>query len=837
MGMADYSFNAGQNPDAKKERSEEKKEAPIEDTTKYKWWMLLPIALILGGIVLSSSASLDVIEKGFTEQIRRALAGQALQDVHSRFPHLTSQELETISKKELEKELENPETKKAINQLVEKQKNFFRDENGNPYLLETDAYYYLRYADNILNNGHPGETLKNGKPFDTLRIAPYGIGSGKTLLPIAEAAWFKIWRILSPEVMLLRTSFYLPVALGIVSITLIFFIGLKIFKDAKAAFFSSILFAAHPFFFRQNMAGFTDTTILIMPVSLAFFYSIFWLIEGKKWQRMLAGILSPLILLTLKKTWSGWFFVLGVLAAFCIAFSVYTLLKRGMKKKEWIITVIMGTAGAGLAWLMYYVGYVNSILIKMQLAGGLSGTFRTVRELANQTFPEFIKTLGGTLFSILLLISIMWILYKIVRRRATTFELFLLTWFIVLFLPSLRPIRYLLFAVPPATLMVGWLMQRMHKALTEYMASLQVMPIKISSIILLIILPLSVGATMVNTISSTLAPMSDATVETADWLKLNTEENAIINTWWDNGYVWQYAARRPTVLDAGPDRAVQYMARALMSDNETHALSIMRMLDCGNLKAYDSYKDSFGLPGISALEDILKKPKKQAEQTLSKAPELINLTHCAPPDAYVIAENNMMQVIASIDALSLWDAELELINEKTAGMPEDEAIEYIQDQLNISQKEARKKYVNSGNQNIVFPDRAISTVDTCSEITLTTIECFEFTVDLANITATRSGNYPYSLSLFENGTRKEKVFPEAKSKLSLVVYKEEEFYRAMIMSQEYRNTMLVRLFVEDNFDNLEIVHRAFEPYRIVTWKINWNTKGPDKQQQSYQAST
>jgi dolichyl-diphosphooligosaccharide--protein glycosyltransferase len=753
---------------------------PERKAPKYKLLILIIIPLIVGAYILNQSTSTRNLEKFFEIQVHNALAEKILYETLEKYPQLSKTEKEIIAQAKLKEQLALPETKEYVQQLAEKQQDYFKDKNGQLYLLEPDAYYYLRHAENILKRGHTGEILREGKAIDTLRRAPLGEAAPWTLLPAIEAYWLKLWRIISPNITMLKAAFYLPIALGLLSITLIFFLTLKIFKDDETAFFSALLFSVHPYFFRQNMAGFTDTTTLIMPLSLAFFLSILWITEGNKLQRSIAAIGTIAALTALKYTWNGWFFVIAVAGPFCIALTIFHSLHLKRNKIPALTGICL--AGTGIAYWLYKNGYVEKTITKLQFTP--SGLQETVKELTRPTFSELIKAIGDPLFGLLLLTAAAWMLIRIVNRKASWQEIFLFIWLVALSIPATRILRFVLFAVPPATILTAWLMKKMKYGLTQLISSLNVASLRTASLLTLILLPAIVGATMIDVTKVPLSPMNSAISETSEWFKENTSTDALINTWWDYGYVWQYAAKRPTVLDATPSTAAHWMARALLTTNETYALNILRMLDCSNKKAHTAYAEKFG--NTSMLEKVLQQKKEDAEQTLGESRELINLTHCAPSEAYFIVDQNMIDIAPTIEAIALWDQEI----------------------------------------GIGIPDNKISTVNTCTARNETVLECSGYLVDLENLNATRNGKKPHSLELFQEGNYTSKTYSEGE--LSLVVYKDEsDFYRSLLMTPGLARSMLIRLFAQDDFDQFEIAYNAYKPKRTMTWKINWNTNQED----------
>jgi len=117
-------------------------------------------------------------------------------------------------------------------------------------------------------------------------------------------------------------------------------------------------------------------------------------------------------------------------------------------------------------------------------------------------------------------------------------------------------------------------------------------PIKISYVVLIIFLfslPL-IFPTNYNWINSadsppvilngaTSNPPSNDWIETLEWIKLNTPENAIIASWWDYGYWITTMSDRTTIVDNATlsTKSIQKMAKMLMStpDNSWNILKEM----------------------------------------------------------------------------------------------------------------------------------------------------------------------------------------------------------------------------------------------------------------------
>lgn len=81
--------------------------------------------------------------------------------------------------------------------------------------------------------------------------------------------------------------------------------------------------------------------------------------------------------------------------------------------------------------------------------------------------------------------------------------------------------------------------------------------------------------------SSENQPLADEAEQTAaDWIRDNTEEDAIIASWWDNGYYYQYEACRKTIGDGGQFDGWFFtqLASALMAEDPNDAAAKLREL-------------------------------------------------------------------------------------------------------------------------------------------------------------------------------------------------------------------------------------------------------------------
>jgi len=77
--------------------------------------------------------------------------------------------------------------------------------------------------------------------------------------------------------------------------------------------------------------------------------------------------------------------------------------------------------------------------------------------------------------------------------------------------------------------------------------------------------------------------VNDALVNTAEFIKDSTKENAIIVTEWDQGYFYQYFAKRATIIDPGHpiNNRVTLLAKIFMEEDEEQARNLIQTIACG----------------------------------------------------------------------------------------------------------------------------------------------------------------------------------------------------------------------------------------------------------------
>src|SRR3989344_2078827 len=821
----------------KQKKAEQVKEGPVQKDREPFFepalWMLILIPLIVCALILSSTASLSVMDGIFEKQIEGAVSNEVTRQIQAQYPQLLGGEISAIAGPKIKETLAKLKQSGALQSAIEENKAKFKAKEGHPYLLEYDAYYFLRYARNVLERGHQGDTLKDEVPFDSLRRKPQGVGAEFTLLPFIEAYFFQVWNLFDSDSSLMESAFYLPVFLGMISVVLVFIIAFLGFQDRIVAFLASLLFAMHPFFFRQNMAGFTDTTIVIMPLSFIFFLGVVLFMRKGVLQKVAAVVIACLALVGLRFSWGGWYFVLGVLAAFFLAysaFSVWCAPDRESKITRASLAALLGVASLALLW---WFGYVGKVLRKFQFTNKMPGIHETVMELMAPSVSVWVENFGGLVFAGLVVAALVISCKRLVRRTLMPAELFFLSWMAVLFLPTLQGNRFMFFLAPPACILAGFSFAKLAPWTADFFSSLDINSRRVVCVVVLFALSSTVGVSMIDTDTVPLPRMNDAIAKTGEWFQANTSRASIINTWWDFGYVWQYASRRGTVLDAGPTDVAHWMSRALLSDNESFAMNVFRMIDCAGHDGLQVLESRLGLSAGYVIEEVLRSDEETAKKILDEraAGDLLNLTHCAPPEAYFLMNRDILDVIPSISTISKWNETLGIVRELVLKIPQEQAISRISEELGLSQSGAEQLYEDAFAQEIAPPDGYVSPLRMCRPVNEADLMCGDFLVDSEIEGAVKGKTHPRRVVIIMNETRYERLYDDAPSEHSLIVFEDEGVFKSMIVSEEYVNSMIVGFYVGGAFDGFSLAHEEFDPERILVWRIEWE-RSPESNSRS-----
>lgn len=662
-----------------------------------------------------------------------------------------------------------------VKKSSEQYKDIYRDKYGNTYLYGVDPYKFLGQARDIFD----------GKSADFL-------------LPYLEAYFYKLLAIFSSNITLIQAAFWLPFVVTLFSIILIFFIARKLTNDL-GGFFAAFILAIHPQFFTATQPGFTDTNFLnlffTLLIVLLFFEAIDTNTAKGSINLVLRNNIKNIVCLLLiipatllfKFTWSGWFYIFFIMAVFAILYLIYWFIhkiKENKSRKYAVAAVITFLIILGGFYILKDTSFAKDKIerVKAKISPATDTYFPssapTTSELLSAEEAQKIKgssqgpvlyQLNGWILAILAVFSLILLIKNNLKlSQKTKYALFILIWFAIMFYIGYKSIRFISFFALPFSVAVSYglvVLSNSSKNIVERTYKKHyVETIVVIAILLLIMLPL---LSELSERSKRTPAMINIIEKTADRLK-NSDEDIIINQWWDKGYFYSYYAERKVLMDNGvggsTDPRIYWMSRVFMNKDEKEGLQILKMLDC---------------------KANVTNPVTNPNQNLSEI-------KCAVPNSFIILDSGLIGKVEIFNYYSSWNFEEQ--THEPFKMPE----------------------VSS-----------ISAPSNCFNKNSSTMVCAEnFEIDTLSLKLIyKDTEFPLAV-VGEN----EIYYSAAKGPYSLLVYPEayedgNTLYKAVLLKSELLDTMFVRLYF---MKGIGLEH--FEPFsdianpiagRVVVYKIKW----------------
>ncbi|MBW2999690.1 dolichyl-diphosphooligosaccharide--protein glycosyltransferase subunit STT3, partial [Candidatus Woesearchaeota archaeon] len=626
----DFSKVKGFFKSKKKEVKESKKqgkkseELVIEPETvkrffkKYSILFLILIPIILSIYLRSMPAYLPITDQWAENAVQGSIKSNIEQQINQQYPNLPAENRQALVNQQFQQAVtqQKKEYEAQVKAVSQQFKSHLQDDDGQTYLLAIDPYTYYRTSRNMLENGHPGDIIKNGVPWDNHKVAPIG-GKAKTILHNYVILFvYKIMNFFDSKVSLMKGSFYVPLLIATLSVIPAFFIARR-FGGNIAGLFASVMVAIHPNFLTRTIAGFSDTDSynVFFPLLIVWlFLEAFYVKDIKK--RIMLSSFSGTLLGIYSFAWAGWWYIFDIMLGAIGIFILYQLyinrdkLKNILKKpevKNALIIIACFIVFSGI-FVSIFVGFGNFIKSPLQpiwftaikdpaKANLWPNVYTTVAELNPASLPKIITGIGG---KFLFFIAILGIIFTLIRKQEgkvdIKYAVLLILWFIGTMYAATKGVRFILVLVPAFGVAFGIACGTIYQYVSKWISkNLSVdkkiiKPIMIIVLCLLLIAPFkSAKVTAINEVPS----FDDGWYNTLTKIKDNSEENAIINSWWDFGHWFKAMADRAVTFDGGSQNNPQahWIGNVLLTSNEDEAIGILRMMDCGADTAFDELNE------------------------------------------------------------------------------------------------------------------------------------------------------------------------------------------------------------------------------------------------------
>ncbi|MBI2647233.1 hypothetical protein HYW99_02040, partial [Candidatus Woesearchaeota archaeon] len=412
----------------------------IDFFKKYGIVFIALMPIILSIYVRMQAGFLPIVDDWATNSVINSIKSQISASINQQYPNLPDANKNALVDTELQKFIS--QNKQRIDQQIRDTSNYFKsfflDENGKNYMPDIDPYYWYRYAKNIVEHGHPGDTLKDNKPYDDHQLAPVGRFVTPDVFHAYSLAYFyKVMHIFAPNLTLMRSMFYYPIFVSALAVLLVFLIARKI-SGNLGGFFAGLIMAVNSAFLGRTLFGHADSDawVVFFPLLITWLFVI--IIETKSNLKMIiltiiAGFLTGLYTVA----WTGWWYVFDFLLVTIAIEFIYLSLVHLYRAKfnirsiffdrairnviligliYFLSTTICVTLISG--WDMFrgsFLGPLNFPSIKAPVSPSLwPNVLTTVAELNEGSINSIINSIGG---QFLFLISLFGLIFAITRSE------------------------------------------------------------------------------------------------------------------------------------------------------------------------------------------------------------------------------------------------------------------------------------------------------------------------------------------------------------------------------------------------------------------------------------
>ena len=597
------------------------------------------------------------------------------------------------------------------------------------------------------------------------------------------------------------------------------------------------------------------------------------IIEGKKNKNLLASLLGVAIFFISSGIFVSIYrnFLAFQLAAFRV--TSFTDLKAVGVKSIWpnVLTTVAEFNTASFSTiisqlggnLLFWIGLMGIIILllnlkKMNLRNWLYFIAAGLYYIIIFGFTEQLNNhlTFITLVSLPIVLGIIKVLYF--KEEIDLFYPVLLSiWLLSTAYAFTKGVRFAMLSTAPFAIALGTFLGELYEKVSSWLNRAIRLNLSVSKIVILACLLILFITPLSNAKSiaiNQIPLMNDAWYDSLMKIK-NDSSDSIITSWWDFGHWFVALAERRVTFDGGDqgDR-IHWVGKTLLTDNETEALGILKMLNCAQETAphkLDEFTND-SLKSINILYDIFQEPdrnkalKRYQDLGLTKeqAEVIIEYTHCEDllPN-YFITSEDMVGKAGVWGHFGSWDFEKAAMYYNTNKLPRNEAVEYLTVNFNLTEEEADKVHNeiqnSGGDQWISSWPSYLSRPSGCQNLEDNKIGCsvslqqgtFSMIIDLNKMDVTienSNGMLPNSLVYAAKEGIKEKKFEGPNIGFSVILVPAGEGYNFILADPLQAGSTFAKLFFMEGHGM-----KCFEKFneareitggKIITWKVDYGCK-------------
>lgn len=564
----------------------------------------------------------------------------------------------------------------------------YQDPNGRTYLQELDPYHWYRYTQLVLDNGFPGDRLEGKLVKDDYMLAPNGLEViNNRFFFYLSAYLYKAYSFFDRDIDLMEFVFYLPVFFSFLWLLSIF-LAVRSFFSLPTAVLALMLAGGARMALFRGTAGWYDMDMISITFPVLIFAFAAKALSKKGLKLFIYSILSGLFCALYAYTWLGWIQAFAVLGLYIFYKSLNDISLNAQDKdrlKEKILTNIFVllffvAAMTMFFWLLSGNNPLNEIWHMCKLALGLDksysasiwpNTFFTVGELKKGSFSSMSNALYGSLAFVLGIFSMLLVYIKDKRSKAADFAVPMIFTFMLMIYATLRGVRFALFLVTPWAILFAETIVTIFKSAYLRILSLEnlrfrYLLLSLKAFFIALLLQM-VFYGSVNAVKNVYPMINDDMYESLEHLKEKTEENAIINSWWDFGDWYKTVADRAVIFDGQSQTTSNafWMAKAMYSDDVREVANILRMINNINSELYSIIDEEINdqYLTIALMNNLMKLDRAKAEDYLnglnisdSLQKEIIDYIFIQEPrPAYFVVDVSLLPKTGEISYLGNWN--------------------------------------------------------------------------------------------------------------------------------------------------------------------------------------
>lgn len=858
----------------------------------YGFILLLVVAISFAVYIRAESMQLRSTERWAEDTIHSQIRAQIQAEALAKYPNLPASNLASYINEQYNTFI--TAQKSQIDAGIKDTADYFKSQLSNaeglPYMSDIDTYFWARFSDNILEHGYAGDYKKEfqGKlqQWDSHMLAP----SGRPVPPDIFHAYFQAYianfvNVFNPG--LNPEWVYMNINLLLVGLAVIpaFFIGRRLGGNI-AGFFSGLLIAMHPVILTRTLGGVSDTDAyqILFPLVILWTFLLAFDAEARA-KKIFYGILTGALIGLYSKVWGGWYFALGLIVLASGCYTLYEIIKGW---KEYKIKVFFKDKNLLNVYIEIGTIFLSAIIVLYLFSGSflffnfISGFFHfsslheigdvwpnvytTVAEQNEGSFAVAVSQLGGNMmyaFAIVGILSTFYLTKKRTGKMQIQYFIFMLAWMLLGSWAAVRGIRFILLAAPPFAIGIGLgisfivIVFKKFCSMVNMKGTLVAPAVFIGAIFFLGIFPYSTSGLWKSSQNIALSNgpmMNDAWYDSLIKIRDLSESNAIVNSWWDFGHWFKYEADRAVTFDGTSQNTpmAYWIGKVLSTNDESQAVGILRMLDCGSFLAgntlvdagYDKAQAADILSYVADenhsaddVQSLMREKYAVPEPTIAI---ILQQAKCSnPPENYFITSEDMIGKAPVWGHFGLWDMNKSQMHAEIKGRSNtpEMAEEFLKARFNITGPEASaiyNKVIHLSSQEAnnwlgPWPSFAIP-YNPCTPLNETVIcqsSHAQLTINLDNKTVSiGDGISPQVLVISINGTIYKTISSDSTAPYGVFYSSNEN--NAVIADPLLVDSMFMRLHFDkgaglNRFKQFSY-RRSVMGENIYVWKIDWGIK-------------